>query len=263
MAISLPNISGFNIDLFLLVFMRMSGAFILNPILGRENMPMQLRAALGFLCAIIITPTLSGMSVHIDGVIQLMVMSMGELFIGLAVGVIVSIMLYLVQFAGELIDMQMGLTMAQLYDSRSGVNMPLLGSLFNIIMIICFFASNAHLTLITFFSDSFKLIAPGAVVPTQQSMQFIVSLGKDYFELGLRIALPVVAIEVVCQIAIGMLMKAVPSINVFSIGMHLTALVGLIIIFVTVTAIVTMCGQLVTYLIEKSADVIKLIAAGT
>lgn len=260
MAISLPVISGFSIELFILVFMRMSGLFIFNPILGRENLPMLLRAALGFICALVVTPTLSGVTVQIGDVVQLIVMSLGELFIGLAIGVIVSTMLYVVQFAGELIDMQMGLTMAKMYDSHTGVNMPLLGNFFNIVMILSFFVSNAHLSLISYITDSFKLIAPGAVVPTQQSMQFIFSMGKDYFELGLRMAMPVVAIEIISQIAIGMLMRAVPAINVFSIGMHLTALVGLLIIVITMTSIVTMCGQLVTYMIEKVAQVIKLIA---
>lgn len=260
MAISLPVFSGISFDLFLLVFMRMSGMFIFNPILGRENIPILLRAALGFICALVVTPTLSGMSVHIGDIVQLIVMSLGELFIGLAIGVIVSTILYIVQFAGELIDMQMGLTMAKMYDPHTGVSMPLLGNLFNIVMILCFFASNAHLTLISYITDSFKLIAPGAVVPTQESLHFIISMVKDYFELGLRMAMPIIAIEIISQIAVGLLMRAVPSINIFSIGMHLTGLVGLLVVLITMTTIVTMCGQLVSYMIEKVAEVINLIA---
>ncbi|HEX2937551.1 MAG TPA: flagellar biosynthetic protein FliR [Ruminiclostridium sp.] len=263
MTLTFPVLFGIQLNLFLLVFMRMSGAFIFNPILGRENIPMQIRAALGFVCALVVTPTLTDIKVEINSLVQLVVMSLGELLIGLSLGVIVSIIIYVVQLAGELIDAQMGLAMAQMYDPRTGVNMPLFGILFNIIMIFCFFLSGAHLSLITFVSDSFRLVSPGAVVPTQQSMHFIVALGKDYFELGFRIAIPVTAVEVISQLSIGMLMKAVPSINVFTIGMYVTALVGIIIIFVTLTAIVTACGQLTTYLIEKSAEVIKLIATGT
>jgi flagellar biosynthetic protein FliR len=259
MDFSLPFVSGLNIYLFILVFMRMSGAFIFNPILGRENIPVNLRAALGLLCAIIITPTLSGVTVQINSFIGLIAAGLGELFIGLALGVIVSIIVYVVQFSGELIDMQMGLTMAQMYDSSSGVNMPLFGSIFNLIIVIVFFASNAHIALISFFNDSFRLIAPGTFMPTMKSMQFIVSLGTDYFDFGFRMALPVVAIEVIAHFAIGMLMRAVPSINIFSIGMCLAALIGIILIFVTTTAIVTMCGQLLTFMLEKAAEYIKLV----
>lgn len=260
MSLSIPTLTGLNIGLFILVFMRMSGAFIFNPILGRENVPLTLRAAMGLICAFIITPTLTGVTAHINGYVDLIVQSLGELFIGIAIGILISIVIYMVNLAGELIDAQMGLTMAQTYDPRTGVNMPMMGSLFNIIIIFCFFASNAHLTLISFVNDSFRLIAPGTVFPTTQSLQFIVSLGKDYFEFGLRVALPVVAIEVVCNIAMGMLMRAVPSINVFSIGMHLTALVGILIIFVTSTAIVTICGQFISYAIDKTAELIRLLA---
>ena len=263
MTLSLPVFPGFSIDLYLLVFMRMSGLFIFNPILGRDNVPMLLRAGLGLLCTLVVAPTLTGVTVHINSIVQLIVMGLGELFIGFAIGVTVSIILYIVLFAGELIDMQMGLTMAQMYDAHSGVNMPLMGSFFNTIMIFCFFASNAHLSLISFVSDSFRLIAPGAVIPTQQSMHFIISLGKDYFELRLRMALPVVAVEIVCQLSIGMLMKAVPSINVFSIGMQLMSLIGIVIILITMTSIVGMCGNLITFMLEKTAEVVRIIGTGT
>lgn len=254
---------GFGIDLFLLVFMRMSGAVLFNPILGRMNIPIPLRAALGFLLALIVAPTLTGMSVHIGSIAQLMVMSLGELFIGLALGVVVSTIFYIVQNAGEIIDIQMGLSMAQVYDAHSGINMPLMGSLFNVIMILCFFSSNAHLSLISFVCDSFRLIAPGTVMPTQQSAHFIVSLGKDFFELGLRMAIPIMAIEVVCQIGLGMLMRAVSSINIFSVGTHIMTLIGLFLVLFMMTSIVTMCGQLINFMLEKAAEVIRLIGTKT
>lgn len=260
MSFTIPLAAGFNIDLFLLVFMRMSGLFIFSPVLGNENIPVVLRAAVGFVCAMVVMPTLNGISAHVNGIVELIVQSLGELFIGLALGLLVSIIIYIVLFAGELIDMQMGLTMAQMYDPQSGVNMPILGKFFNIIVILVFFTSNAHLYLISFVNDSFHLIAPGTVVPTQQSLKFIVSLGSDYFELGLRLALPIVAIEVACYIAQGMIMRAVPSINIFSVGMFIAMLVGLFILLITITAVVTMCGQLITFLIEKASEEIRLLA---
>lgn len=263
MALTFPVFFGIQVNLWLLVFMRMSGAFIFNPILGRENVPMKIRAGLGFLCTLVVAPTISDIKVEISNYVQIVVMGLGELFIGLAIGVIVSIIIYVVQVAGELIDAQMGLAMARMYDPHTGTSMSLFGVLFNIIMIVSFFIGGAHLALISFISDSFRLIAPGAVVPTTQSAHFIVSLFKDYFEFGLRLAIPVSAIEIICQIALGMLMKAVPSINVFTVGMHITVLVGIVILFVTLTAIITACGQLVTFLVEKAAEVIRLIGAVT
>lgn len=263
MTLNIPLMSGVSIELLLLVFMRMSGLFIFNPILGRENVPMVLRAALGFITTIVVAPTLSGTTVVIRNLVELVVMSLGELFIGLAVGIVLSILLYTVQLSGELIDMQLGLTMAKAYDPHTGVNMPLLGTLFNLIFILCFFVSDAHLTLVKFLTDSFSLIPPGNVIPTTASMNFLISLGTDYFELGLRLAMPIVAIEIVAQIGIGLLMKAVPSIDVFSVGMHVTALIGIILLTVTMTAIFTSCGQLVTFALEKIAQIIKLMATGT
>jgi flagellar biosynthesis protein FliR len=262
MTISFPVLSALNINIFLLVFVRMSGAFLFNPILGRQNVPVMLRAALGFLCAIVITPTLTGVSVEINGVVQMMVMSLGELFIGMTLGIVVSVVIYVVQLAGEQIDAQMGLTMSKMYDAHSGVNMPIMGSFFNLIIIFCFFAANAHLTLMAFVTDSFRLIAPGAVFPTEQSLHFVVNLLGDYFKLGLQMAIPVIAVEIVCQIALGLLMRTVPTINIFAIGLQIEMLVGLVLMIVTIAAIVVLCGQLITFMVEKSAEVIRLMATG-
>lgn len=262
MTITFSTLSALQINLFILVFMRMSGLFLFNPILGRDNVPLLLRATLGFLCAIVVTPTLSGVSVQINGVIQLMVMSLGELLVGLTLGVVASTVIYIVQLAGEQIDIQMGLAMSKMYDARANVNMPIIGSFFNLIMIFCFFSANAHLTLIAFVCDSFKLITPGTVFPTQQSLHFVVALGKDYFTFGLQMAIPVIAVEIVCQIALGLLMRTVPTINIFAVGLQIELLVGLVLMVITMAAITALCGQLVSFLVEKSAEVLRLMASG-
>lgn len=262
MTITFPVLSALNINLFLLVFLRMSGAFLFNPILGRQNVPMLLRAALGLLCAVVITPTLTGISVQIHDVVQLMVMGLGELFVGMTLGILVSVVIYVVQLAGEQIDAQMGLTMSKMYDAHSGVNMPIMGSFFNLIIIFCFFSANAHLTLIAFATDSFRLIAPGGVFPTQQSLHFVVDLMGDYFRLGLQMAIPVIAVEIVCQIALGLLMRTVPTINIFAIGLQIEMLIGLVLMLVTISAIVVLCGQLITFMVEKAAELLRLMATG-
>jgi flagellar biosynthetic protein FliR len=248
----------FNIDLFLLVFMRITGFIILNPLFGRTTVPNLFKVAFSLLFASIVTPTLN-VSVNINGVAPMVLAALMELTIGLAIGVVINIIFAVVTLAGEMVDMQMGLGMAMMYDPGSGVNMPIMGNFFNIILMVVFFAGNAHLALLSLVSDSFKAIAPGTAYPTTQSAQFVVSMGKDLFDLGLRMAVPVIAVEVIGLIAIGLLMKAVPQINIFMVGIQIQTIIGIIIVLLATPILTALCDRLTAFILEKSAEFIRLL----
>jgi flagellar biosynthetic protein FliR len=248
-----------NIEVFFLVFMRMSGAVLFNPLFGRSNVPVVFRGAISLLLALIVCPTLGGVTAHMSNVVDLVVQSMLELSVGFGLGVIVSILFSVVLLSGELIDAQMGFAMSSFYDPHNGVAMPILGSFFNALMVLTFFASNAHLTLLTFVSDSFSAVPPGTLLPTAKSFTFVVMLGRDYLELGLRMAIPVLAVEMVTIIAMGMLMRAVPQINVFSVSIQLQAIMGIAVVAIAVPVIVPLCDRLTTFILEKCAEYLRLL----
>jgi len=252
------NLSSVNIDLFLLVFMRITGLIILNPVFGRNSIPSILKVALSLLCAFIITPTLGLINVNINSMTQMIVSCALELCVGLAIGVIINLLFAVVTMAGEIIDMQMGLGMAFMYDSGAGINMPVIGSFFNAMLIMVFFSSNAHLALFSLISDSFKAIAPGTAFPTTESAKFIFTMGGDFFSLGLRMAIPIMVIELISIITMGMLMKAVPQINIFTVGIQIQAALGILLMLISIPVLVTLCQRLTTFMIEKSSELIRL-----
>jgi flagellar biosynthetic protein FliR len=122
---TLPSL---NIDLFLLVFMRMSGAIIFNPVFGRSNIPVTLKGALSVICAYLVTSTL-GQNYEMNNMLQFGISCMSELVIGIAIGTIISGIFSVVLVAGEVLDLQMGFSMANFYDPSSSVSMPIVGSL--------------------------------------------------------------------------------------------------------------------------------------
>lgn len=248
----------FNIDLFLLVFMRFTGLVLFNPIFGRTSVPNILKVGFSLLCAWIVTPTLTGVSVRIDGMVEMAVACLLEFAVGLAIGVAVDILFSVVTLAGEMVDMQMGLGMAMIYDPGSGVNMPVLGNLFNVMMLTIFLAGDAHLSLLAMMSDSFRAIAPGTGYPTAASARFLVSMGGDMLSLGLRMAIPVIAIEMIGIIAIGILMRAVPQINIFTVGIQIESLIGIAVLLISMPMIAALCSRLTSYVLEKSAELIRL-----
>lgn len=251
--------TGLNIDLFLLVFMRVMGMMMFNPVFGRTSVPNLLKAAFSLLTAFLLVPTLQGMHVQVDGIVNFMISGLLEFGVGFGIGMLVNLIFAVVAIAGEYIDMQLGLSMAQIYDPGSGVNMPVVGSFYNLVLLLVFFVGNAHLALFSMLADSFHVVAPGAVDITPKAAQFVVNMGGDMLQMGLRMAVPVIAVELICVVAIGLIMRAVPSINIFAFGIQIQTIVGLIVLLVAVPVTVSMCNSLVTLLLEKVAEFIRLL----
>lgn len=247
-----------DIDLFLLVFMRMSGMVLFNPLLGRRNVPTLLKGALSLILAFLVTPTLDASASQTGGLVQLSVCCAVELLIGFMLGVILSGLFSVVLLAGEMIDLQMGFSMANFYDPKSNISMPVVGSYFNVLLVVGFFSANAHLTLFRLLADSCRVFPPGRVVPSAQALQFVVKMGGDLFELGLRMALPLLAVEIIVQLALGILMRAVPQLNVFTVGIQVETLAGMIMLLVLVPAIMSLNGRLIDYMLEKSVELMRL-----
>lgn len=252
------NVGNLDIDLFLLVFMRFTGMVVFNPIFGRSAVPSVLKVGLSLLCAAVVTPVLGVSGPVIGSIPELIVDLLMELTVGLAIGVLVDILFAVVMVAGEQMDMQMGLGMANLYDPGSGVTAPLMGSFFNVLMMVVFLAGDAHLSFLAMATDSFRAIPPGTAWPTAASARFLVNMAGDMFAMGLRMALPVIAVEFIALISIGLLMKAVPQINIFTVGIQLETGLGILIVLISVPVIVALCGRLSTFIIEKTAELIRL-----
>ena len=252
------SISVANINLFLLVFMRMSGMILFNPLLGRDNVPTLLKAALSLIVSFLIVPTLHT-AVSVSGPTQLVVSCLPELFIGYGMGVLIAGLFSVFQVAGEAIDLQMGFSMANFYDPKSQISMPIVGSYLNAVLVLVFFAGNAHLALFQMIADSFKAVPAGTVFVTEKSCWFVVAMGKDIFELGLRMALPILVVELVVQVVNGILMRTVPQIDIFSVGIQIQTLAGLAMLLVMTTVFVALSGRLTDYTIEKCAEFIKLL----
>lgn len=240
--------------------MRMSGAILFNPLLGRNNVPVTLKAALSLIVAAIIVPTIQVSKALTENFFQLGFSCVTELAVGFAIGVVMSGLFSVVLLAGEMIDQQMGFSMATFYDPASGINMPIVGNFFNALLLLIFFAGNAHLALFRLIGDSYKAIPPGTAVLTPQSLQFVVMMGGDIFEMGIRLALPILAAEIMVQLALGILMRTVPQINIFTVGIQFQAIAGMALLLLLIPVIITLCGRLSNFILEKCVEVVRLMA---
>lgn len=236
---------------FLLILARMSGCVFFNQIFGRGNLPALLKTSLSLFLTIIVY----GMLPHegdivINTLIEYIFLGIKEIFIGFLIGYIINIFFSTVVISGGILDMQTGMSMSQIFDPSSNISMGITGSFFNIILLLVFFSANGHLTLIKIFITSCKLIEIGNFTIPKELFYNMVQLFQQILVLALKLSMPIMAVEIILEAGMGILMKAIPQIQVFSVNVQLKIIVGLLLIMVLVPTFSTFIDNTITLMFD-------------
>lgn len=236
---------------FLLILARMSSCVFFNQVFGRGNLPMLLKTSI----SLFLTVTIYGIlppegNMVVDTIIEYILLIIKEIFIGFLIGHIISLFFSTVVISGEIIDMQTGMSMSKIYDPSSNLSMGISGSFLNIILILVFFSANGHLTLIQIFITSCKLIEIGNFAIPHDLFQNMVEMFQQVLILSLKLSMPILAVEIILEAGIGILMKAIPQIQVFSVNVQLKIIVGLLLIVILVPTFATFIDNSITLMFD-------------
>ncbi|MCL2036873.1 MAG: flagellar biosynthetic protein FliR [Oscillospiraceae bacterium] len=230
------NLILYNYVGILVVFARVMGIFIFNPIMGRSTVPMRVRVAMTLVLTMAMLAHLSGGSdligyvpTSIPGFVGVLIL---EALVGFIFGFIVNMILNVIILAGKIIDNQITIALAEVMDPTTGVTMPIMANLYYYLFVLYFFLVGGHLSYISLFARSYRIVPIGFSL----SLEWIGMAGDivDFlgvvFTLALKMAMPIIAAEMILQICVGVIMKAVPSIQIFVINIQMKILMGLFII---------------------------------
>ncbi len=219
------------LTLFLYVIARVSGFVLLNPLLSRNNIPTFFRAGL-ILSLSIFMMSITGQNVAVPaGILDFSVRVLLEFMLGFTLGLVIHFFLYIPQLAGSIMDTQMGLTMNQIYDAGSQSNQSVTSLFLNALMVLLFFAANGHHTLLRILITSGTGVPFGGVALNLDLLsKAMVELFVECTVLAVKLSMPILAAELLGQLGMGILMKVIPQINVFSINIELKVLIGLILL---------------------------------
>ena len=221
----------------LLVLTRLTGALLFNPLLGRRSVPAIAKVGLALLLTVIIFPTLKLTPVAFPTPLSFMLALVREMLIGYALGLVVNLFIAWVLMAGEIMDMEMGSSVSKIYDPQSGISMPITGTALNIMFTLIFFSTNGHLTLIKIVAESLTMFPPGPQMVAFEVGRYLTMMLGDMIMLALKLAMPVLAIELLSEAGLGVLMRIVPQINVFVVGIQIKLAIGLIVVVLALPAI--------------------------
>lgn len=212
--------------LFWWPYLRIFGMMIADPFFSSRSIPVRVRVGLSILLVLLVAPNLQPLP-HIPVVSpQGILIALKELLIGVSLGFTVRLIFTGMEMAGHLSGLQMGLGFATFYDPQHATSTPVVAQLLSLFMLLVFLAFDGHLVVLRALLESYAQLPIGPAPPGAGGLKLMADYGAFVFRAGVMLSLPVLAALLVTNLAIGVMTRAAPQLNVFAIGFPLTLAIG-------------------------------------
>ncbi|MET1078177.1 MAG: flagellar biosynthetic protein FliR [Pseudomonas sp.] len=234
---------------FLLPLFRIAALLMTMPIIGTQLVPVRVRMYLSLAICLVLMPTLPPMP-QVDSVsLQSFVMIAQEVLIGVMLGFVLQLFFHVFVMAGQLVATQMGLGFASMVDPANGISVAVIGQFFLMLVTLLFLAMNGHLVVFEVLAESFVTLPVGSGLRAEHYWALAGKLGW-VLGAGLLLVLPAVTALLVVNIAFGVMTRAAPQLNIFSIGFPLTLVLGLVIVWIGMADILAQYQVLATEVLQ-------------
>lgn len=246
------------IPTFLLVFARLLAFFIVIPLFAYRTIPMTYKIGFAFFLSLIIIPNME-VSVDIINASYILLL-IKEVTVGLFIGLIAYIVLSVVQIAGGFIDFQMGFAIANVIDPQTGAQSPLIGQYFYIFALLFLLSVNGHHLLIDGMYNSFRFIPIDAFISFEGVFgEYIIHTFNKLFLIAFQMALPLVGCLFLVDVALGIVARAVPQLNVFVVGLPIKITVSFIVISFFLSIYIMLVKVLFETMFETMRDLMVIL----
>ncbi len=256
---------------FFLALVRVSGIFLVAPFFAGPNIPVRVKVGLTFFLAVILTPLLGGQGTgtlsRLRDPLSLALAAASELAVGFVIGMAGSVVLGAIQTAGHLMSQDIGLTIANVIDPISNIQVSLIGQLKVALALFIFIGLDFHHGVVRLLAESFRLIPLGTLGERLFQGEGAARLegialdqGSMLFESAVRLGLPLAVTLLLVTVAMAFLARSVPEINVFIIGFGIRVLVGMWVLCLSVPLLARAFQVLFERAALESAKALKAIA---
>lgn len=254
----LDMINILKIPVFLLIFVRVAAFFVALPLFSYRTIPMPFKIGFSFFLALTMLYTVDASNVPINEMYFLLLMK--EVLVGLFVGLIAYIILAAIQIAGGFIDFQMGFAIANVIDPQTGAQSPLTGQYFYIIALLFLLSVNGHYLLIDGIFYSYQFIPIDAFVPfhDESIVTFVIDTFNQMFLIAFQMAMPIVGCLFLVDVALGIIARTVPQLNVFVVGLPLKIGVSFVVILLFLSLYIVLVKNLFATMLDTMRSLMQL-----
>ncbi len=236
--------------------LRVGGFVLAAPIASETTIPAFVKIVLSLSLAFLMAPL-----VQIPAALSIfsgagLLAAVQEVLIGVSIGMVVQLAFESLTFAGQTVSMAMGLSFATLVDPQRGAQTTVLGQMFMIFGLLTYLAINGHLVLLGALAESFQTLPIGAAHIGKDFLLSVALWGARVFESGLLIALPAVIALVIVNLALGVVTRAAPQLNLFGVGFTITLMCGFFVLIVGLDGVMTGISSLINSALAAVGDLI-------
>lgn len=212
--------------LFIFPFVRILALVASSPILGNNKVPARVKIGLSILLTILIAPTLAVQpDVDPASAAGLFVL-LQQVLAGLAMGFTMRLIFTAVEMAGDIVGLQMGLGFAVFYDPQNASYTPVLAQLLGLIAALAFLSMDGHLAMLAALAGSFDTFPVTAAAPSAVALHTVAEWGSSIFMYALQLSMPVIGVLLITNLALGILTRSAPQLNLFAVGFPITLAIG-------------------------------------
>jgi flagellar biosynthesis protein FliR len=234
------------LQIFLLVFIRMASVFMTAPLLGSRNVPFMTKIGFAFLVAFIIYPVLDHNMALPDQALTYGLYVVNQAIIGIIIGYASYMIFAAIQLSGQIIDLQMGFGIVNVIDPMSNTQVSIIGQFQFILGVLIFLSINGHHVLFQAMTDSFRIVPLDRVGITGETASKLADLFFNMIIIAFKIAGPATLALFLTNVTLGFIARTIPQMNVFLVGLPLNILVGMLAVMVSLPIIVNMFNALLT-----------------
>ncbi|MBO8171003.1 MAG: flagellar type III secretion system protein FliR [Bacillaceae bacterium] len=253
------------LPVFLLVFVRMSAFILAAPVFSTRGVPNTFKIGLAFFLSLIAVFAVNmtvdpAEPIAFDGRYVLLILK--EVLVGLSLGFIAMMLIYAVQIAGGLIDMQIGFAIANVIDPQTGMHSPLTGNFKFILAILLLLSLDGHHMLIKGIITSYYAVPVDVMwqqLDTGSIARFAVNVFVYMFSSAFMMAAPVVGSLFLVDVALGIMARTVPQMNIFVVGLPLKIFVSFAVLFVALPGYFYILKRLFEEMYRSMAQLMKLL----
>ncbi len=247
-----------HILLLALIIARMTGFILFNPAFGQSAVPNIAKAGIIMGLSAAAYSGAGSQEVVFGSTIGFAFLIVKELYIGFLLGYIMRLFQYIMTHAGAVMDFDMGLSMASVYDPANGAQTAVTGMVLNIFYMLLFFAVDGHLALMHILVNASKVVPYGEFAITQEAVTAVLEIFRDCTVIAMKLAFPLMATELLLQVGVGIMMKVVPQINLFILNIQMKILVGFVVLVFLTSPIGRLIGDLITETLNTMQEILYL-----
>ncbi|BCK86716.1 hypothetical protein MIZ01_0482 [Sideroxyarcus emersonii] len=203
------------------------------PIYGIKEVPARIKVGLALAITLVIAPTLDIPAGLDPASAQGLLVLLQQMVAGLVIGLSMQLIFSAVEMAGDIAGLQMGLGFASFYDPQNATFTPVVAQFLGIIATLVFLAADGHLYMLSALADSFQDFPIGASVPAAHAFRTMAEWGGSLFSHALQFSLPMIGVLLITNLALAILTRSAPQLNIFAVGFPITITVGFVTLLLT------------------------------